>query len=255
MRKRTTFAGYYKKRSTDMADRGLGMIPPTDDRHIRRYGLTAETMPTKPTAVVFGMNWHLGFNRSRLVEKNGRYRFPTRDKWGPVEGGHAICSKPPAIVDPVSWWRFHDQGQTPACTGFATARQGALHNRVRYDGAAIYHKAQEIDEWEGEDYEGSSVRAAMDVARTMGLPRVRAGMVSPFTMSDGISANRWARSIEEIAACLDPEHGGKLVLDAGEVPLLQSWGVYYPHFVFVDLEAINTLIFEEGGEATVVTDR
>lgn len=238
-----------------MADRGLGMRPPTDDRHIQRYGLTVDTFPTEPTAVVFGMNWRRRFNRSGLVERNGRYSFPKRNLWGPVEGGHAICCKPPAIIDLASWWAFHDQGNTPQCTGFATARQGALHNRVRYNGSEIYHKAQEIDEWPGVDYEGSSVRAAMDVARDYGLPVVRAGKTGPFSLEHGISANRWARSVEEVAFCLDPASGGEWVLAMGYVTLLNSWGVYYPHHVRVDLEAIHTLIFEEDGEATVVTDR
>jgi hypothetical protein len=65
-----------------------------------------------------------------------------------------------------------DQGREGACTGFALAAvvNYQKHNKAgatqlkRPNGASarmLYEMAKRYDEWEGEDYEGSSIRAAM----------------------------------------------------------------------------------------------
>jgi hypothetical protein len=59
-----------------------------------------------------------------------------------------------------------DQGDEGACTGFSVAHEAAARPvsvlGVNNDIARqIYHRARELDEWPGEDYEGSSVLAAM----------------------------------------------------------------------------------------------
>jgi len=64
-----------------------------------------------------------------------------------------------------------DQGQEGACTGFglAAAANFLLHNRtliarrkrVRVSPRMLYEMAKRYDEWEGEHYEGSSIRGAM----------------------------------------------------------------------------------------------
>jgi hypothetical protein len=62
-----------------------------------------------------------------------------------------------------------DQGQEGACTGFglATVANGLLRRRaVKPDRSAVsarmlYEMARRYDEWEGEDYDGSSARGAM----------------------------------------------------------------------------------------------
>lgn len=59
-----------------------------------------------------------------------------------------------------------DQGSTPACTGFSVSHEAAarpcivtgITDRVALD---LYHRAQQLDEWPGEDYDGSSVLGAM----------------------------------------------------------------------------------------------
>ena len=67
-----------------------------------------------------------------------------------------------------------DQGREGACTGFGCAqllnaspnmRKPAFQNP---DGQRIYKRAQFLDEWHGEAYEGSSVNGAMKAAREMG---------------------------------------------------------------------------------------
>lgn len=65
-----------------------------------------------------------------------------------------------------------DQGNEGACTGFSTAHElGArpVALPVNNDLArAIYYRARQIDEWPGEDYEGSSVLAAVKAAKEVG---------------------------------------------------------------------------------------
>jgi hypothetical protein len=59
-----------------------------------------------------------------------------------------------------------DQGSEGACTGFSVSHEAAaepvevkgITNEVALE---IYHRARQLDEWPGEDYEGSSVLAAM----------------------------------------------------------------------------------------------
>jgi hypothetical protein len=73
-------------------------------------------------------------------------------------------------------WRLKerlDQGNDGACVGFGnTHRIAALP--ISFGGATndyalkIYHEAQKIDPWEGEDYEGTSVLAGVKVAQRLG---------------------------------------------------------------------------------------
>jgi hypothetical protein len=59
-----------------------------------------------------------------------------------------------------------DQGREGACTGFAVAHEAAampcevtgINSAVA---KAVYQRAKELDEWPGENYEGSSVLAAI----------------------------------------------------------------------------------------------
>lgn len=78
-----------------------------------------------------------------------------------------------------------DQGREGACTGFGTA-QVMNSSPVRWnlgedDAREIYYGARRLDEWDGEDYEGSSVNGAMKAAREMGY----------------ITAWRWAYNLRE----------------------------------------------------------
>ena len=66
-------------------------------------------------------------------------------------------------------WRLNiqlDQGSEGACTGFgvsheAAARPVEVKGITNAVARALYKRAQQIDEWPGESYEGSSVLAAM----------------------------------------------------------------------------------------------
>jgi hypothetical protein len=236
-----------------MTEGALGRLPPSTDEHVQKYPLTAGTMPSAPTPVVLGMNWYTGFDRPVQGTVSGtlRYWIGINADWGRVRGGHAVCLKPPGVRDNDAWWHFYDQGQEGACVGFAASRMMTLLNRERYDGRLLYKHAQRIDEWPGEAYSGTSVPAGMDVLRDFG-PYDTKGRVDH---ADGISANRWAGSVAEIAACLSPPDDGKRVLDLGFVDILNSWGSSWPHYVRLSLESLDRLIFRENGDATVVVDR
>lgn len=66
-----------------------------------------------------------------------------------------------------------DQGEVPACTGFAVAQEAAARPvRVKgisdSTGLQLYHRAQLLDQWPGEDYYGSSVLAAIKAGQELG---------------------------------------------------------------------------------------
>lgn len=113
-----------------------------------------------------------------------------------------------------------DQGREGACVGFAWAQE-ALTTPVRVDLALIaanvprngeafashvYREAQRIDEWEGEDYEGTSVLAGAKIMKQMGLLR----------------EYRWANNVMDVALSLS---------NVGPVVLGIPWysGMYTPH--------------------------
>lgn len=59
-----------------------------------------------------------------------------------------------------------DQGSEGACTGFSVSQEAAARPKVvkgitNQIAIEVYHRARQIDEWPGEDYDGSSVLAAM----------------------------------------------------------------------------------------------
>jgi hypothetical protein len=233
-----------------MAELGaLGRLPATDDEHSQKYPLTAGTMPVDPTPVVIGINWYTAFDWPELI--GGKQWIGRQQHWGTVRGGHAVCLKPVGVRDNDAWWRFYDQGQEGACVGFAASRMMTLLNRERYNGFQLYYHSQRVDEWPGENYSGTSVRAAMDVLRDHGPYDLKLRQ----DPADGISVNRWAGSIYEIAECLSPADRGKRILDLGFVDILNSWGTKYPHYVRLSLDGLHRLIFAENGDATVVTDR
>ncbi len=64
-----------------------------------------------------------------------------------------------------------DQGQQPHCVGYAWKQFLQTTPRrtlVGPDGDMIYHEAQLVDEWPGEGYDGTSVRAGAKVLTSRG---------------------------------------------------------------------------------------
>jgi hypothetical protein len=85
-----------------------------------------------------------------------------------------MAAKLEAVARPVRknwrvWWRG-DQGSEPHCVGYAW--HGMLRSlpllQREPSPQYIYHEAQKVDEWDGEGYAGTSVRAGAKVLQREG---------------------------------------------------------------------------------------
>lgn len=64
-----------------------------------------------------------------------------------------------------------DQGSFPHCVAFSTVqllRTGPISNVYNIPPVDLYNRCQLVDEWAGEDYDGTSVRAAMKILKEDG---------------------------------------------------------------------------------------
>ena len=92
-----------------------------------------------------------------------------------------------------------DQGATPHCVGFAWSgwlNCQPIRQFLNPDG--IYAYAQHVDQWDGEDYEGTSVRAGAKVLEDLGF----------------IGQYRWGRTTDEVVGT---------ILTLGPVVLGTDW--------------------------------
>ena len=226
-------------------ERPLGRREPPDFKHVERYPLSAAPGTAAPgSPVVLGIDWYSNFDKPVL--DNGRY-WIGRGGLGSIRGGHAICVKPGVRTDPLGWWDFYNQGNEGACVGFSESRMMSLYNRTRYDARWLYKRAQETDDWPGENYSGTSVRAGMNILRLEGHKRpAQDGPVG----GAGIAAYRWLTTVDEILTVI----AMPLARTLGAVPLLNSWGKWYPHITWMPGETLDRLLGQYG-EATVATDR
>ena len=93
----------------------------------------------------------------------------------------------PAALPPYRHYRsgrILDQGSTPTCVGMAWRQwmsSAPLMTRTGPDPFALYREAQLIDEWPGEAYDGTSVRAGAKVLQQRGHIR---SYVWSFTADD-----------------------------------------------------------------------
>lgn len=151
-----------------MAEGGLGRRIPTDWRHVAKFPLSAVQPETVAT-----------------VER--------------------------ILLEPSkSWRRFYDQGHEGACVGFAGSQVMSILNSVPYDthyydARWLWNQAKMIDEWTdtnpGDD-NGTSVRAAMDVLRAQGHVRMIHKKTLAAAPGEGILANRWATTVDEVRTCI-----------------------------------------------------
>lgn len=224
-------------------------VPP-DWRHYERFPLmAAQVEALEPSPVVWGVDWHQGFDTPQRAS-DGRYWVGRDASLGVRRGGHAISSPASAHRDSVSWWDFYNQGSEGACVGFSVCRALTYLNRKRYDARELYLEAQKIDEWPGEAYSGSSVRAGLKVAMDRGPRPVKDGKPGPPSPRDGIQAYRWSNSVEDIIEVLGWDYGRQV----GAVPWTNSWGRSYPRVVWVPGEVAQGLI-DRDGECGVPVDR
>lgn len=226
----------------------LGRRLPSDWKHIEKYPLTLSTTPDKPTPIVVGINWYTNFDKPE-VDFDGKY-WIGKKSLGTIRGGHCVCMPNDYEKDTKTLYSFYDQGKEGACVGFGSSRaMSLLNNKRKYDALWLWNEAKKIDEWNNTnpgDNNGTSVRAAMDVLRTIGHKRLK-GKPS---LEDGIVANRWATNIDDLFSVLKNPSYEKL----GAIPFLNSWGKSYPEVVWMPCEIWDKLIKEEG-EFTMITDK
>jgi hypothetical protein len=196
--------------------------------------------------VVIGVNWYEEFDNP-VKDAQGHHWIARDGKLTRTRGGHCVCLKPRGHSDPDAWWDFYNQGSEGACVGFGISRLASQLNRKLYDGFWLYHEAKKIDEWPGEDYDGTSVRAGLDILRKRGHCESREGATNPEAIGEGIKANRWARSVDDVLRTL-----GYQRLDY--VDVLNSWGRGYPHLTRMPASVLERL-WREDGEVGLVTDR
>lgn len=175
------------------------------------------------------------------------------------------------------WWG--DQGSTSMCVGYGWAHW-IEDGPVGHPGKApimrpqaIYAAAQKVDEWPGEDYDGTSVRAGAKVVKSGGY----------------ISSYHWATTLAEVVAILlntgpvvvgtnwyesmfEPDEAGLLDVSGGVagghcyvldgvntrhelIRLKNSWGRNWGHlgFAYIGFDDFERLLLEDG-EACVALE-
>lgn len=228
---------------------GLGrVVSPPEERetYAGRYALTAAAPPADPLPVVVGTDWHRSMFEPE-VDRDGVAWVKALS--GPIDGGHAWCLKPPTLNDPPGAWAHYSQGGSSACSGFARCRASSLVEGRLFDGFALYKRAQQVDEWPGEEpaYKGTSVNAAAKSAQAEGLVLVRGGAPAKRPSERWkIGAYHWADSVEAVCAALH------LDINLGYAEYLQSWGESHPHVTRITLEVLHELLFRRTtGDACV----
>lgn len=128
------------------------------------------------------LGWHPPANREQVA------RFPallSADRKRPTSVLHKVGVR-------------YNQGTEGACVGMGVAAWCSAYDYAlaakgaRYDALSIYNEAKKIDEYPGENYSGTSVDAGLQVARTIGAPRLGT------TKHLWISEYRWAGTVEDI---------------------------------------------------------
>lgn len=106
-----------------------------------------------------------------------------------------------------SWWgyRYHlNQLRTPQCVAYSwmhfliDSPMTHILERLPFTTQEIYDNAQLLDEWPGQDYEGTSVRAGAKYLQQQGL----------------LASYHWAESVDDIVQC---------ILEQGPVQMGTNW--------------------------------
>ncbi len=194
---------------------------------------------------------------------------------------------------PYQYRLKYNQGEEGACVGFALSWAMSILNRKFYSARDLYLLAQTVDEWPGEGYSGTSVRAGCDVLRTRGHKlQHRHNHVHDWDTAHGIERNEWCSNLDQLRACIAngvpvvmgtnwyqgmdrPEKRGNewwlpstnmgrirgghawCIYAASDrrqaCKMTNSWGKDYP-LTWVPYALLERLLNEDG-EATVITDR
>jgi len=182
------------------------------------------------------------------------------------------------------WWTggiVLDQGAEGACVGFGTTGEyGASPVRGKISNSlasSVYDRAKEVDEFEGVDYEGTSVRAGMLVGREKGW---WTGFKWAFNTDELKTALHtgpvvlgleWREQMYEapkgIVSIDGPVVGGHCILLTGYTPNYNgrgptfrwrnSWGPSYGlnGNGYIAVNDLDEVLFKTGGEAAVPVGR
>lgn len=229
---------------------GLGRLVPTDWEHVEKYPLSAVGVEAAYGSAVWGINWYSDFD-------NPVYHSETDEYWigedvnnlGSLRGGHAIAEPYLGAGDLEQWYLRYDQGNTPHCVGYSLSRAMSWYNRRFYDADWLYHEAQKVDEWDGEDYDGTSVRGGCRVLNTIGHRRIYDGQTLNPSLQNGIEAYRWITDVNEVLNVV-----GGIQKERGAITWRNSWGTSFPQKVWLPAETAQRLL-DEDGELAVFTDR
>lgn len=219
----------------------------------------------------------------RLDERNRSFRVGAAD---------------PSLLQKSRFWVpsnvVTDQKSEGACVGFGVTNEWLaspvrgrlgrnLHPLAQFESAnrtsrAVYARAKEIDEWEGVDYDGTSVRAGMLVGRELGwwdgfrwalnMAELRAAL------EDGpvVVGVEWRSDMDEAPnGVLTPggiSVGGHCLLVTGSTPrsyrtgkpskrVRNSWGEDWGINGSAEIadDHLDRILFKAGGEAAVAIGR
>ncbi len=229
---------------------GLGRRVPTDWDHVEKFPLKAVGPEAAYGPAVWGINWYSRFDYPVYDSDTQEYWIGTDvNNLGYNEGGHAIAQPFLGAGDLDRWYHWYDQGQTPHCVGFSLSRAMSWLNRRFYDADWLYYEAQKVDEWDGEDYDGTSVRGGCRILNTVGHRRIYDGETLNASLVHGIEAYRWITNVDDVLEVV-----GGSQKERGAITLRNSWGTSYPQKVWMPAETAQRLL-DEDGELAVFTDR
>lgn len=249
----------------------LGAIIPKDKPHVDAMPLhkAPAGIPTD-VPVVVGFYWYDSFDNPKQAS-DGSFHLPDVAKGedlGSIRGGHCFCFEPMGSVkqNRKASQVFYNQGDEGACVGAGNSRAITIHKALEtrageaafFDLFWVYDEARKLEN-RYPDGEGSSVHAGAQVLLAQGARQQSGeevctrdtGDAAPSPL-DGISAMRWATSVEEVMAALARP-------GASALPFENSWGLAYPSpdtsVVWMPRATFAYLLGQGGGEAGVYTER
>lgn len=204
-----------------------------------------------------------------------------RDKNYPIRSipRTSIQSKHRYWVNPL----VLDQGNSSECvaySAFAYLMSSPVYNFINLNTTQLYYECQKVDEWEGEDYDGTSVRACFKILKQIGYIReyrwaTRHEDVISHLLTKGpvVLGTTWYMNMFDVdregfvSATGDPSGGHAYLLigvntekkcpdgSKGAVRILNSWGRGWGDngrawMSFNDLQ----LLIDDYGEACVAVE-
>ena len=182
---------------------------------------------------------------------------------------------------PNLWWG--DQGITPQCVGYSWTHWLAEGPKTQYsiikekgmpfDPSILYNEAQKVDDWAGENYDGTSVRAGAKVLKTHGFIdayywawTVDEVVNSLLTLGPVVVGTNWTMGMfypneEGIISPTGRTVGGHaylldgINLKKGLIRIKNSWGRNWSNkgFAYISIDDMDTLI-RANGEACIATE-